>query len=84
MRFSTDDADPGYANWRAFRPLRVLLDGKELKRAQMADSDIGEAIVNSENEHGCAYLNEAKTEVVTETVRGAITFELIHPSNPFN
>lgn len=82
MRMSVDEQDPGYANWRAFRPFRVMLDGKVLERVRTVNSDSNEAVIYSVDAQGRTYMNEAKTAVATETVRGAITFELISPNRP--
>lgn len=78
MRFSVDDTDAaGYANWLAFRPLRVLMDGKVLPRVRSVDTDAGEATVLATDEIGCIRIDRIKMVAITEQVRGAITIELI-------
>lgn len=83
MRVSIREDDQGYANWRAFQPVRALLDGKILKQAFTADSDLGEAFAWKTDANGNIVIEGVgdDSRPVEIVLRGTITFELIRNPN---
>lgn len=72
MRISVDD--PGYD---ARARYDVFLDGVAVKRCFTADEAEGYVVVAAVDEHGCMYLNAAKTDVVSETRYGRVRIQRI-------
>jgi hypothetical protein len=82
MRLSSDKNDPGYALWRKItdsgKRVRVYLDGVEQDAANATVADerngyITRAVLDGDGE---LTLNETKTEVLRETVRGAVRIDI--------
>lgn len=74
MRYSSDEADPGYDNWAAAmlrnEVPRVFLDGWEIKDAELADED--EGIVRRAKKDIGGNLIVKDDELVTEILRGKV------------
>lgn len=75
MRYSVDQDDPGYANWKAIGTARCWIDGVERGNVITADEEKRVAVLAVLDDHGMPKLNAARTEVLTETVYGAVRVE---------
>jgi hypothetical protein len=69
---SSDEGDPGYAEWARHGPVRVFIDGIERSMVVIADEEKRMAVVLRQDEAGRFVLNEARTEVVRDTIYGDV------------
>ncbi len=74
MRLSTIKGDPGHvANSYG---VKVFLDGIERKGVFTADEEARLIVIAVHDEHGRMRLNEARTDVLRETLHGDVRIEL--------
>jgi len=74
MRMSIRRDDPGYSH-RAYTA-KPYLNGVLLDNCITADEERGEVLCYARDANGDFYLNDAKDEVVTETLYGHVRIEL--------
>lgn len=80
MRISADPNDPGFANFKQGRPVKIYLNGDLVGHVITADDVTGE-IVRMVTGPGGAYIKDPSgTQMMQEVLRGIVHIELPNSS----